>query len=79
MNFSSTFVAMVGALADPRPVLRTWRARIDFRRDLARRAGEPHLLRDLGFAPEDAAAEARRAPWEPVRLRRSANPVSRGS
>lgn len=73
MNFLSTFGALAGVVAGPRPALRTWGSRMAFRRSLALYMSEPHLLQDMGFAPDAVAAEVRRRPWEPIRLRRSLN------
>lgn len=69
MTFLKTIVEAALRLL-PASVAPDWRARVAFRRELARLAQEPHLLDDVGFRRAAAADEAGRMPWEPVVIRR---------
>ena len=77
MTFSQILETARRMAADPRGELQTWRDRTAFRTDLDRLIEAPHLAKDLGFDLPSLAAERKRRPWEPVRLRRGPAPAGK--
>jgi uncharacterized protein YjiS (DUF1127 family) len=53
-------------VAEVRTVLRVWRQRARYRRDLARlRSSGPHLIEDIGLSQAEANREAAKPFWRP--------------
>jgi uncharacterized protein YjiS (DUF1127 family) len=57
--------ALLRLIVEAGAVLRTWRQRYRYRRDLARlRSSGPHLIEDIGLLREDADREAAKPFWQ---------------